>query len=60
MSSAASAPASLAVRRWSRVEKKPLASSGIAVAARAARRSSHDPANRSSTSTDIARAPARS
>ena len=42
------------------VEKNPFASSGIDVAARAARRSSQLPANRASTSTDIARAPARS
>ena len=42
------------------MEKNPFASSGIDVAARAARRSSQLPANRSSTSTDIARAPARS
>ena len=39
------------------VEKKPFASSGSVVAARAARKSSHDPPNLSSTSTDIARAP---
>ena len=60
MSSTASAPASAAVRRCSGVEKNPFASSGIDVAARAVRRSSQLPANRPSTSTDIARAPARS
>ena len=59
-SSAASAPASRASRRCSGVEKKPLASSGSATAARAARRSSQVPPKRSSTSTDIARAPAAS
>ena len=39
------------------MRKKPFAISGSEVAARAARRSSHDPPKRSSTSTDIARAP---
>ena len=47
-----------AVRRSSSELKKPFASSGSDAASRAARRSSHAPANRSSTSTDIARAPA--
>ena len=40
------------------VEKKPFASSGASVAARAARRSSQEPPKRSSTSTEIAAAPA--
>ena len=41
-------------------ETKPFASSGIPVAARAARRSPTEPPKRSSTSTDIAAAPADS
>ncbi len=58
ISSTASAPASFSSRRCSSVEKKPLPSSGASVAARAARRSSTVPAKRSSTSTEIAAAPA--
>ena len=57
MSSTASAPASLSSRTCSSVEKKPFASSGASVTARAARRSSTVPANFSSTSTEIAFAP---
>ena len=57
MRRAASAPASRASRRCSVVEKNPFARSGRPVAARAARRSFHEPSKRSSTSTDIARAP---
>ncbi len=48
---AASAPASAAACRCSRREKKPFASSGSEVAARAARRSANEPPKRSSTST---------
>src|SRR5262249_55388276 len=58
ISRAASAPASRAVRRCSSVEKKPFAIRGAVVLARAVRRSSQVPPKRSSTSTEIAAAPA--
>ena len=58
ITSAASAPATLSFSRSSSSVKKPLASSGADVAARAALRSSSEPPKRSSTRIEIAAAPA--